>query len=145
AHASHAGNPPRRPRSVTPEARFFLGKARRLLTEAEAMLAIHLYEAAGRTAYLAGFHAAQALISERTGKSAKTHKGVHGELHRLLKDRSDVDETTRIFLSQAYNLKAIADYETGPEAEVPPDQARIAVDGAKRFVAKLEKLVDTTG
>lgn len=35
------------------------------------------------TACLAGFHAAQAFIFERTGKSVKTHKGVQTELHRL--------------------------------------------------------------
>jgi uncharacterized protein (UPF0332 family) len=105
------------------------------------MLGVRLYEAAGRTAYLAGFHAAQALISERTGKAAKTHKGVHSELHRLLKDLPGVDDATRIFLSQAYNLKAIADYETGPGSEVPPDQAKASVEGAKLFVAKIEELL----
>jgi hypothetical protein len=35
------------------------------------------HDAAGRTAYLAGFHAAQALISERTGRTVKTHRGVN--------------------------------------------------------------------
>jgi uncharacterized protein (UPF0332 family) len=62
---------------VTPETGYFLEKARKLLGEADSILAIKLYGVAGRTAYLAGFHAAQALISERTGRSVKTHKGVH--------------------------------------------------------------------
>jgi uncharacterized protein (UPF0332 family) len=61
---------------LTPETRLFLDKARRMLDEADAMLAIHLSEAAGRAAYLAGFHAAQAPISERTGRSVNTHNGV---------------------------------------------------------------------
>ncbi|HEX3522373.1 MAG TPA: hypothetical protein VHT52_09830 [Stellaceae bacterium] len=39
-------------------------------------------EDAGRNAYLAAFHAAQALIAERTGKEAKTHKGVHAQFAR---------------------------------------------------------------
>ena len=39
------------------------------------MLGIGLADAAGRTAYLAGFHAAQALIFERTGRAVKTHRG----------------------------------------------------------------------
>jgi hypothetical protein len=43
---------------VTPESAQFLGKANRLLLEAEAILKIALDDAAGRTAYLAGFHAA---------------------------------------------------------------------------------------
>ncbi len=126
---------------MTPETGYFLDKARRLLSESAAMLAIHLHDAAGRTAYLAGFHAAQALISERTGKAAKTHKGVHAELHRLLKDEPGVEDDMRIFLSQAYNLKAIADYETGPGAEVPRAQAEAALEGAKRFVAAIAQLL----
>jgi uncharacterized protein (UPF0332 family) len=50
-----------------------LVKARRLLAEAQIMLDVDLNDAAGRTAYLAGFHAAQAFIFERNGKEFKTH------------------------------------------------------------------------
>ena len=56
---------------MTPEAKRFLEKAHKLLAEADTMLGVGLNEAAGRTAYLAGFHAAQALIFERTGKVLK--------------------------------------------------------------------------
>lgn len=121
---------------MTPEAGYFLDKARKLLGEADAMLSINLHDAAGRTAYLAGSHAAQALISENTGKTAKTHKGVHAEWHRLCKDDSRFDPDMRGFLSWAYNLKSVADYETGPGAEVPPERARLAVARAQRFVAE---------
>lgn len=99
---------------MTPEAGHFLTKAHKLLREADAMLAINLHDAAGRTAYLAGFHAAQAFIFEKTGKSVKTHKGVHSELHRLTRADADLDPEIRAVLSRTYNLKAIADYETGP-------------------------------
>jgi len=47
---------------VTPQAAGFLEKARHLLAEADIMLGVGLNDAAGRTAYLAGFHAAQAFI-----------------------------------------------------------------------------------
>jgi uncharacterized protein (UPF0332 family) len=47
------------------------------LTRARAIFAAAIPEDAARDAYLAAFHAAQALIAERTGKSAKTHRGVH--------------------------------------------------------------------
>jgi hypothetical protein len=40
-----------------------------------------------------------------------------------------------MFLSRTYSLKSIADYENGPDAEVPAERALAAVDGAKRFVA----------
>jgi uncharacterized protein (UPF0332 family) len=70
---------------VKAEAASYLEKAHTLLAEADAIFGIHLNEAAGRTAYLAGFHAAQALIFERTGKTSKTHSGFHTEFLRLTK------------------------------------------------------------
>ncbi len=103
------------------------------------MLAIGLDDAAGRTAYLAGFHAAQALISEKTGKSVKTHAGVHSEFHRLTKDAPALHTDLRIFLRQAYNLKSIADYETGPNSGVSHERASAAVATAKLFVAHFQK------
>jgi len=103
---------------MTPETKQFLDKAQRLLAEAEAMLGIGLNEAAGRTSYLAGFHAAQAYLSEKTGRTVKTHKGVHVEFQRLTRDDPHLAGDLRAFLSHAYNLKAIADYETGPGSEV---------------------------
>ncbi len=60
---------------MTPESGLFLAKARRLLAEAQGMFDIHYNEAAGRTAYLAGFHAAQALISDKTGRAVKRMAG----------------------------------------------------------------------
>lgn len=70
------------------------------------MLGLRLYNAAGRAAYLAGFHAAQALISEKTDRSVKTHRGVSAELHRIVQDDLRLDPELRGFLSFAYNLKA---------------------------------------
>ena len=90
---------------MTPEAERFVAKAGKLLDDAQAMLGIRLYDAAGRTA----FHAAQALIFERSGKISRTHNGVHAELHRLTKNREELDPELRIFLSRAYNLKSVAD------------------------------------
>lgn len=63
------------------------------------MLGVGLNDAAGRTAYLARFHAAQTLIFERHGKVLKTHHGVHTEFLRLTKDDPRLDEDMRSFLS----------------------------------------------
>jgi uncharacterized protein (UPF0332 family) len=52
----------------------------------------------------------------------------------LTKDDPLLDAELRVFLSQTYNLKAIADYETGPGSEVSVDRATKAVEQAKRFV-----------
>ena len=99
------------------------------MNQAEAMLRIGLNEAAGRTAYLAGYHAAQALIFERTGKVFKSHAGVQTEFLRLTKDDPRIDGELRAFLSRSYNLKAIADDETGPGSTISAERAASAVGG----------------
>lgn len=105
-------------------------------------MTLQFHEAAGRAAYLAGFHAAQAFISEKTGRAVKTHRGVQAELHRLTKDDARFNVELRAFLGRAYNLKAIADYETGPGSEVPPRLAAEAITASKRFVAQMAALIE---
>ncbi len=112
----------------------FLDKARELLAQAETIYGVGLYEPAGRTAYLAGFHAAQALLFETSECSFKTHDGVNRELHRLLRNEPRVSDDIRAFLGRAYRLKEIADYLTGPGARISPEMAREAIDSARRFV-----------
>ena len=119
---------------MKPEAAAFLDKAREFLVKAESMFANDWPDEAGRAAYLAGMHAAQALIVERTGKIVKRHRGVHSEFARLAKDEPRFDIELRAFLGRAYNLKAIADYETGPNAQVSAESARAAIQTARRFV-----------
>jgi uncharacterized protein (UPF0332 family) len=87
-------------------------------------------------------HAAQALIVESTGKLVKTHRGVQRELTRLTKDTPDFDIDLRTFLGRTYNLKAIADYETGPGSKVSPESATDAIATAKRFTARMIALVE---
>ena len=103
---------------MKPEAAAFLDKASEFLEKAADMLADDWPDEAGRAAYLAGLHAAQAMIVERTGKVIKRHRGVQSELGRLTKDEPRFDLELRAFLGRAYNLKAIADYETGPGSRV---------------------------
>lgn len=119
----------------------FLAKARKLLKEAEAVASISQNDAAGRAAYLAGHHAAQALIFEREGRVLKTHNGVQSEFLRLTRHEPRLDSKLRGFLSFAYNLKALADYETGPGSEVSPERAAQAIDAARDFVAAVEELI----
>jgi uncharacterized protein (UPF0332 family) len=112
----------------------YLDKARELLDQAETIYSVGLSEHAGRTAYLAGFHAAQALIFQTSGRIYKTHSGVNAEFHRLVKDEPGVDDQIRAFLGRTYDLKAIADYLTGPASHISPEMAREAIDSAKQFV-----------
>jgi uncharacterized protein (UPF0332 family) len=119
---------------VTPEVSRFLAKAHHCLANAKVNLKVKLGDDAGRNAYLAAFHAAQALIYDRTGKVAKTHHGVHAQFEKLVRGKADVPDELRQFLGRAYNLKALADYETGPGSEIPLDRAVTAIEGAKEFV-----------
>ncbi len=40
----------------------------------------------GRAAYMAEYHAAMTFISNRTGKSPKTHRGLRAEFARFARD-----------------------------------------------------------
>ena len=126
---------------MTPEANGHFDKARQCLIRARTILAAGVGEDAGRNAYLAGFHAAQALIAERTGKDAKTHKGVHAQFARLTRNEPRLDLELRQFLPQAYDLKSIADYGIGPDTDVPLDRAAAAIDNAKQFVNWVTELL----
>ncbi|MFZ1963880.1 MAG: HEPN domain-containing protein [Roseiarcus sp.] len=119
---------------MKPQAAAFLEKSRELLDRADTMLGVALNEDAGRTAYLAGFHAAQAFLFETNGRVFKKHATVHGEFGRLTKDDPRFDMELRAFLGRAYNLKAIADYETGPGSRVSAESASAAIRVARRFV-----------
>jgi uncharacterized protein (UPF0332 family) len=113
----------------------FLQKARLSLTKAQDLLDVLQWpEDAGRAAYLAGLHAGQAFIFERTDTIAKSHRGVQRELGRLTKDDPRFDPDLRAFLGRTYELKAIADYLTGPGSQVSVEQAQQAIDTARRFV-----------
>lgn len=80
---------------MKPEAAAFLNKAREFLKKAEDVLTDDWPDEAGRAAYLAGLHAAQALIVERTGKVIRRHRGVR-ELGRLTKDEPRFDLDLRV-------------------------------------------------
>ena len=126
---------------MTPEAQLFLAKAQEFLSNAKTMMNVGLVNDAGRAAYLAGFHAAQAFIFENTGKTAKAHSGVQNlfVMMAMTDDRIPVD--LRPFISQAYNLKAVADYETGPRSQIPAEKSEWAIVTAERFLTCITVIV----
>ncbi len=105
------------------------------------MLRVGLTEDAGRAAYLAGYHAARALIFERNGSAAKTHRGAQSEFARLARNEPSIDDDLRRFLPRTYDLKAGCDYELGPDAVVPHEQAEAAIQEAARFIAFIAMLL----
>jgi uncharacterized protein (UPF0332 family) len=61
----------------------------------------------------------------------------------LVKDDPRVDDQIRAFLGRTYDLKAIADYETGPGSHVSAERADEAIKTAHRFVECLTGLIPT--
>jgi hypothetical protein len=59
---------------------------------------------------------------------------VHVQFARLTKDDAHFDTELRRFLAQAYGLKTLADYATGPGAAVPLDRAATTLPTARRLV-----------
>jgi uncharacterized protein (UPF0332 family) len=126
---------------VKPECGAFLAKSREFLGKEQGMLDHQWPDEAGRAAYLAGLHATQALIFESTGKVVKSHRGVHRELARLMREEPRFDRELRAFLCRAYNHKAIADYENAPGTRVSPESAKDAIQTATRFVECVASLI----
>jgi hypothetical protein len=52
-----------------------------------------------------------------------------------------IDAQLRRFLPQAYSLKAVADYETGPGSVVPVERVEAAIEAASRFVDYVASLL----
>lgn len=124
-----------------PETVAYLVKAQQILKEARIVAANDLAAAAGRAAYLAAYHAAQAFIFERTGKAAKSHNGVRSEFARLARDEPHMDRSFSAFLARAYNLKASADYAIGDDVRVSLSEAGQAIESAERFVDAVSRLL----
>jgi uncharacterized protein (UPF0332 family) len=122
-----------------PESAAYLVKARQSLKEARVLVANDLAEAAGRAAYLAAYHAAQAFVFDATGKAAKTHSGVRSEFARLALSKPSIDQNLATFLARAYRLKEHADYALGADAGITISDANQAIDGAIRFVNHIDQ------
>ena len=120
---------------MKPQTAAFLAKSREFLNKANDLFGAHHWpDEAGRAAYLAGLHAAQALIYETTGHTRKRHSTVQGEFAQLVRNDPRFDMELRAFLPRTYNLKAIADYLIGPGSQVTVEQAQQAIATAIRFV-----------
>ncbi len=80
---------------MRPQSNAFLIAADRALSDARVVFAANLPHQAARLAYYAQFHAAQSLIFERTGRIAKTHKGVGNAIPRVGESRAVVSSKPR--------------------------------------------------
>ena len=130
---------------MKPEAAEHLDRAGEYLTKARNLLDVLRYnDDAGRAAYPAAPHAAQALLFERTGRVASSHGGVNSQFNLLTRGDPRVDAELRRFLPHAYDLKAVADYEAGPGSVVPLERVEAAIATARRFVDVIAELLDNS-
>lgn len=125
---------------MKPEATRFVDKARLCLADAVLYQPL-VPRIAGREAYLAAFHAAEALLYERTGKIAKTHRGLRAQFALIAKNEPLIERDLSEFLARAYELKSMADYGTGTEASISVATATAAVATATRFVDCVTRLL----
>ena len=95
-------------------------------------------------AYLAGFHAAQALIFERTGRTPKPHRGFLSQFGSLAITEARISPSLRRFLTRGYDIKSLADYAIGVGAVVPVQEAINAIETATLFVERIAELLAET-
>jgi uncharacterized protein (UPF0332 family) len=118
---------------VKPETAQFVEFARDMLRRASQMSSIQLNDDAGRAAYLACFHVAQAIIFERESRVLKTHRGVQTEFNRIMKSDPRADRELVGFLARAYKFKTVADYGFDAPAHATDADAWNAFQEATRF------------
>ena len=75
-----------------------LAKARDNIAFARYALAGNFAEEAGRSAYMAAFHAASALVIARTGRAPKTHSGLRSEFARIAREEPRISREQVSFL-----------------------------------------------
>ena len=126
---------------MKPEASDYLATARQDLSDARQIIAIALAKVAARSACYAVFPAAEAFIFERTGKAAKTHRGVRTEFARLTKDDPRIARTMTEFLAKAYRYKELGDCVVDPDAIVTMAQDESAIAGAADFLDCIEAVL----
>lgn len=113
-------------------------KARRTLASGHYLLTGDFTEQAGRDAYLAAFHAAQAFIVAQTGKEPKSHSGARSEFARLAQHDDRISHSFIAFLGRAYDLKTYADYDG--DQPISKQDATEALE----IAAKLVEIVTAT-
>jgi uncharacterized protein (UPF0332 family) len=127
---------------MKPESGYYLAKAHADLSDARKIIGIALANVAARSAYYAVFHAAEALVLEKTGKVAKTHRGVRSEFARVTKDEPRIAKSMTEFLAQAYRYKEIGDYGVDPDEIVTIENAEEAIRLATDFLVCIEAILN---
>lgn len=67
--------------------------------------------------------------------------GVHAEFARIVKGVLGTDRAVWQFLRTGYDLKSVADHGTDPDAMITNDEAKTAIDDARRFLDQVSALL----
>lgn len=113
--------------------------AEKKLAAAEKILAIEIYEAAGREAYLAALAAARAIIVNTGKKSPKTHDGSRTVFAALIREGLAFDNALAKFLADGFEIKSAADYADG--APVGKQDAEDAIATAQMFLEAARRVL----
>jgi uncharacterized protein (UPF0332 family) len=82
------------------------------------------------------------LIFERTGRVAKTHRGVRSSFARLAASDPRLDRTLTQFLARPYQRKEVVDYGVGPyQASVTEAEAQEMIDTAAGFTDRIAEIL----
>jgi hypothetical protein len=81
------------------------------------------------------------LIFERTGKVAKTHRGVHSEFARLAKDDPNIDKSFPVYSHTSLQSESCCRLRNRPGSIVPPQRAALAIETAGRFIDCISKIL----
>lgn len=118
-----------------------LAAAERSLAKAAAIISLPLFDEAGRSAYYAMYHAAQAFVVHRGFKSAKTHRGLRQLFARAVYLDASVQHLLTP-LTNTYQHKWVADYDT-TGLEVTEMEAKAALAEAAQFLASIRAALAT--
>jgi uncharacterized protein (UPF0332 family) len=129
---------------VTPAAGRCLAAARQSLADAEAILALPIPRVAAREAYMAAYHAAEALVIERTGRTVKTHASLRTEFARLGQGSDRIGRWMTTFLANGFRFKSLSDYDVTQETPITGANAEALIAEARTFVARIEELLQAT-
>jgi uncharacterized protein (UPF0332 family) len=118
-----------------------LQKARKLLDLAQRLIRHGYASDAVRHAYLVAHHAADALIVDRTGKTATSHESAHALFAYLTVNEPLIDGPMKRFLPEIYAFKTAYENGLGASAEVQLEQATEAVAIAGLFLERIAYLL----
>ncbi len=126
---------------MTPAAGQSLAAAHRSLADGEVILGVRIPRVAAREAYMAAFHAAEALVVEKTGKAVKTHAGLRTEFARLAQATDRIERWMTTFLANGSRFKSLSDYDVTQETPITVANAEALIAEARTFVARIGELL----